>query len=112
MQEVPGAWDTQGMNAAWWGVVVGGATVVVAAITAWLMLHFRRVDSRIPFPDRARSQPGGPRVAPTVRRRTCHQAELFPLEFDARRRIAEPRRNQQTTRASRSGRAGEADDDG
>jgi hypothetical protein len=32
------------MNAAWWGVVVGGATVVVAAITAWLMLHFRRVD--------------------------------------------------------------------
>lgn len=32
------------MNAAWWGVVVGGATVVVGVITAWLMLHFRRVD--------------------------------------------------------------------
>jgi hypothetical protein len=32
------------MNVAWWGVVVGGATVVVGVITAWLMLHFRRVD--------------------------------------------------------------------
>jgi hypothetical protein len=32
------------MNAAWWGVGVGGATVVVAVIAVWLMPHFRRVD--------------------------------------------------------------------
>jgi hypothetical protein len=32
------------MNAAWWDVVVGGVAVVVAVITTWLTLHFRRVD--------------------------------------------------------------------
>jgi len=42
--KLPEAWDTRDMNAAWWGVGVGFATVVVAVITVWLMLHFRRVD--------------------------------------------------------------------
>jgi hypothetical protein len=32
------------MDAAWWGVVVGGATLVVAVITVWLMTYFRRLD--------------------------------------------------------------------
>lgn len=32
------------MNAAWWGVVVGVASLVVAVITVWLTSYFRRLD--------------------------------------------------------------------